>query len=292
MLKRNCLVVSLLLTGLLFIIALAAQAAPVGNLTLVEGTVDLLKGGKVPAVQAKVQDGVDVGDMVRTKTDSRAEIRFVDNTVLTIAPESGITIEDYMFDAATSSRKAVVDVVRGLVHTAVEKVNASGEPDFVMKTHTAVLGVRGTKWYTKLTPTTTDIYTEEAKLEVKNILPEIPGVQILGNFQYCQVGMYLPPTVPIGITQENLQLLEKQMKTGIGASLPDTGPGVQAGGNWPPLSPKYLGERSQVEYLGSGFYVPPRITTPVIPPAVETVTPPPAPQPVRPRPPTGVTTGP
>ena len=292
MLKRNCLMVSLLLTCLLLIIALAAQAAPVGNLTQVEGSVDLLKGGKVPAVPAKVQEGVEVGDMVRTKADSRAEIRFVDNTVLTIAPESGITIEDYMFDAATSSRKAVVDVVRGLVHTAVEKANAGAEPDFVMKTHTAVLGVRGTKWYTKLTPTGTDIYTEEAKLEVKNILPEIPGVQILGNFQYCQVGMYLPPTVPIGITKENLQLLEKQMKTGIGASLPDTGPGAQAGTNWPPLSPKYLGERTQIEYLGSGFYVPPRISTPpVIPHAVETVTPPPAPQPVRPSSPTGFTTG-
>ena len=182
MLKRNCLMVSLLLTCLLLIIAMAAQAAPVGNLTQVEGSVDLLKGGKVPAVPAKVQEGVEVGDMVRTKADSRAEIRFVDNTVLTIAPESGITIEDYMFDAATSSRKAVVDVVRGLVHTAVEKANAGAEPDFIMKTHTAVLGVRGTKWYTKLTPTATDIYTEEAKLEVKKHPPGNPRGPDPGEF--------------------------------------------------------------------------------------------------------------
>ena len=273
MLKRNFMLVSLLLTCLLVWGGQAALAAPVGNFLQVEGNVDLLKGGKVPAVPAKVQGAVDVGDVVRTKSDSRAEIKFVDDSVLTIAPESGITIEEYMYDASISERKAVVGVLRGLVHTAVEKVNAGAEPDFIMKTHTAVLGVRGTRWYTKLLPTATDIYTEKAKLEVRNILPEILGVQIMGNYQYCRVEMCQPPTVPINITKENLDLLEKQMIFGIG-SLSDLGPGPLAGPNWPPLFPKYLGERSQVEYLGSGFYVPPRIAPPTsVPHVVETVTP-------------------
>ena len=266
MLKRNFVLVSLLLTCLLALGALTVQAAPVGNFLQVEGTVDLLRGGKVPAVPAKVQEAVEVGDLVRTKSDSRAQIKFVDDTVLTIAPESGITIEEYMFDAAKSERKAVVGVLRGLVHTAVEKTNPQAGPDFIMKTHTAVLGVRGTRWYTKLLPTATDIYTEEAKLEVRNLLPEIPGVQIMRNYQYCRVGMYLPPTPPLDITKDNLKLLERQMKFGIGAGLGDIGPGLLAGPNWPPLFPKYLGERSQVEYLGSGFYVPPRIGTPPVAP--------------------------
>ncbi len=292
MLKRNFILVSLLLTCLLAFGSQAALAAPVGNFIQVEGNVDLLKGGKVPAIPAKAQGGVEVGDVVRTKSDSRAEIKFVDDSVLAIAPESGITIEEYMYDAAKSERKAVVGVLRGMVHTAVEKVNPTGEPDFIMKTHTAVLGVRGTKWYTKLLPTATDIYTEEAKLEVRNILPEIIGVQIMGNYQYCRVGMFLAPTTPIDISKENLQLLEKQMKYGINTGQTDTGPGPLAGPNWPPLSPKYLGERSLVEYLGSGFYVPPRIAQPhLIPHVVETVAPPP-PAPVRPSPPDGRGTGP
>jgi hypothetical protein len=75
--------------------------------------------------------------------------------------------------------------------------------------------------------------------------------------------MYMAPTKPIDITKENLKLLEKQLIFGIG-NLSDLGPGPLPGPNWPPLSPKYLGERSQVEYLGSGFYVPPRITNPPV----------------------------
>jgi hypothetical protein len=260
--KRNYVWVSLLLICLVVVAPLAAQAAPVGTFIEVEGTVDVLKGGKVPAIPAKLQGPVGVGDMVRTKAQARAQIKFVDDTVLTIAPDSGITIEEYMFDAAKSERKAVVGVLRGLVHTAVEKVYPTAEPDFIMKTHTAVLGVRGTKWYTKLIPTDTDVYTEKEKglkLEVKNIHPEIPGVQIMGPLQFVRVGMYTPPTVPVNITEEDLKVLARQMISGIGAGLTDLSPEALVERLWPPLFPKYSGERSMVEYLGSGFYVPPRI---------------------------------
>jgi hypothetical protein len=270
--KRNYMWVSLLLICLVMVAPLAVQAAPAGTFIEVEGTVDVLKGGKVPAVPAKLQGPVEVGDMVRTKAQSRAQIKFVDDTVLSIAPDSGIKIEKYMFDAAKSERQAVVGVLRGLVHTAVEKVYPTAEPDFIMKTHTAVLGVRGTRWYTKLAPTDTDVYTEDEKglkLEVKNIRPEIPGVQIMGPLQFVRVGMYTPPTVPVNITKEDLKVLALQMKTGIKAGALDLTPEALTERLWPPLFPTYSGERSMAEYLGSGFYVPPRIAPPMIqqPPA-------------------------
>jgi hypothetical protein len=264
--KRNYIWVSLLLICLVMVAPLAAQAAPVGTFIEVEGTVDVLKGGKAPAIPAKLQGPVDVGDMVRTKAQSRAQIKFVDDTVLSISPDSGITVEEYMFDAAKGDRQAVVGVLRGLVHTAVEKVYPKTEPDFIIKTHTAVLGVRGTRWYTKLMPTDTDVYTEGTKLEVRNINPEIPGVQIMGPLQFVRIGMYTSPTVPINITKEDLKVLALQMKTGIGGGAGMTGltPQAMTERLWPPLFPKYSGERSMVEYLGSGFYVPPRIAPPPI----------------------------
>jgi hypothetical protein len=265
--KRNYVWVSLLLICLVMVGPLAVQAAPVGTFIEVEGTVDLLKGGKVPAIPVKVQGPVEVGDLVRTKSQSRAQIKFVDDTVLTIAPESGITIEEYMFDAAKSERKAVVGVLRGLVHTAVEKVYPKAEPDFIMKTHTAVLGVRGTRWFTKLTYNATDVYTEDEKglkLEVRNILPEITGVQLMGPLQYLRVSAYLSPPAPVNITIKDIKALRRQMISGIGLDLLGLGPEALAERLWPPLFPKYSGERSQMEHLGSGFYVPPRIAPPPI----------------------------
>ena len=269
MFKRNILIISGVIICLGAMLSSRAEAAPVGTFIQAEGRVDLLKGGKLPAVEVKAQDGVEVGDVVRTKSQSRAQIKFVDNTVLSIAPESRVTIEEFMFDAAKGERKAVLGVLRGLVHTAVEKVYPKEEPDFIMKTHTAVLGVRGTRWYTKLLPTATDVYTEGSKLEVQNILPEIIGKQLMTDLQYCRIGQFMTPTVPLNITPQDLIPLQQQMQSGTGGgggSQTNGGPGQFAGPQGPPQDPKGLGGLSLIQTLSSGAYVPPRIAPPPPPP--------------------------
>jgi len=281
MLKHFFGLVSLLLICLVGLIP-AAQADPVGTFLQVEGRVDLLKGSRLPATAVKVKDPVAVGDVVRTKSLSRAQIKFVDDTVLTIAPESRVTIEEYMFDGAKGERQAVIQVLRGLVHTAVGKVYPQTEPDFIMKTHTAVLGVRGTRWYTKLLPNSTDIYTEASKLEVKSIFPEVVGVVVMGDLQYVRVGWFIPPTIPVNITQDDLKPLEQQMKFGIGTAEDiDTGPDQLGKVPKLPLAPDYVAEPDPLDNLRSGAYVPPRIASPPIiaPP------PPPPPTPSPPSPP-------
>ncbi|MBM4285523.1 MAG: FecR domain-containing protein [Deltaproteobacteria bacterium] len=206
--KHRGLKVLIWLALLALLGAAAAQAAVVGKFAEVEGSVDLLKGGKLPAAAVKVQDGVEVGDVVRTKSLGRAQIKFIDDTVMTIAPGSRIAIEEYMFDAAKGKRQAVVQVFQGMVKTAVGKVYEAEKPDFILKSHTAVMGVRGTTWYALLTPTATEVYTANSRLEVGNIFPEIPARVLMKSLQYVKVGFGLAPTVPVDITEDDLKLLD------------------------------------------------------------------------------------
>ena len=74
---------------------LPAKAAQVGRFLEVEGKVDLLKRGQLPANAVKVGDLLEVEDVVRTKSQSRALIQFVDDTTLAITPESRVTINDF-----------------------------------------------------------------------------------------------------------------------------------------------------------------------------------------------------
>ena len=90
-----------------------AQADVVGRLTQVEGRVDLLKGGQLPATPVKVDDEVRPGDVLRTKSLSKAQITFIDNSTLTVAPESRVGIEAYMYDPAQQKRNAVIDDLPG-----------------------------------------------------------------------------------------------------------------------------------------------------------------------------------
>jgi hypothetical protein len=88
----RALVAAILMSIMGLVVAAPAEVA--GRLTMVEGRVDLLKGGQLPSVAAKLEDTVSPGDVLRTKSLSKAQITFSDNTVMTISPETRLALEE------------------------------------------------------------------------------------------------------------------------------------------------------------------------------------------------------
>ena len=213
-----------------------AQAGVVGRFTQVEGRVDLLKGGQLPANPVKLDDGVQPGDVLRTKSLSKAQITFIDNSTMTISPESRVAIETYMFDAAKQKRSAVLQLFQGLAHVVVNKFSEVTEPDFVIKTHTAVMGVRGTEFGIRLQPNSSTILNLEGALQVGNIFPEVgqlfqrafkvafsfgpgPGGNqhsvLLHKLEGTTVARGLPPTIAYKISMEDWKGFMLQMASGL-----------------------------------------------------------------------------
>jgi len=118
-----------------------AGAEDVGKFTQVVKTVDHMKGGQPPAVQAKVEDKVANKDVVETHKQSRAQMKFVDETTVTVAPQSKVTIDEYMCDLQKGKCKATMRVLQGLVHTVVPPQKE--KPDLMTKTTNATMGIRG-----------------------------------------------------------------------------------------------------------------------------------------------------
>jgi hypothetical protein len=171
--KNPCLWAVLVIMAIQVGILTGARADVVGHLTEVTGQVDIMKDGKFPATPAKLQDGVEPGDVVRTKSASKAQITLIDNSTITIAPESKVAIEDYMFEPAQKKRNAVFQLFRGLAYVVVNKVFKVQNPDFIVKTHTAIMGVRGTEFGIRLYPASSTILNFKGVLEVGNFYPEI-----------------------------------------------------------------------------------------------------------------------
>ena len=173
---RKCAFFWLVLAILAFQVGVPANAQAadvVGRLTQVEGRVDLLRGGKLPAIPVTLNDGVQVGDVLRTKSMSKAQITFTDNSTMTISPESRVGIETYMFDSSKDKRNSVVQLFQGLADVAVSKIFKAAEPDFVVKTQTAIMGARGTDFGVLTDPNSSDVLNFEGLLQVGNILPEV-----------------------------------------------------------------------------------------------------------------------
>jgi hypothetical protein len=212
---------------------LAAYAAVVGRFTLVRGDVDVLRGGKIPGIPAKVQDGVEEGDIIRTKSKAKAQLKMVDDSIITLAPESRLAIAHYQYNPVRGERRAVLRAFRGLVHTVVNRIIKTEEPDFLMETHTATLGVRGTNWYTLLGPNFTSAFLLQGILGVKSNLPTLPALLLLQSGQFTQIPQGKQPFPPQPLTPQILKMLEKLMDTGLSGSgvefgLPAPGAGGQS----------------------------------------------------------------
>ncbi|HZK13490.1 MAG TPA: FecR family protein, partial [Desulfobaccales bacterium] len=211
-----------------------ASAEVVGHITQVEGRVDLLKGGKLPATPVALQDKVESADVVRTKSLSKAQITFIDNSVITLSPESRLAVEEYRFDPAQQKRNAVLNLFQGMAHVVVNKLFKVAEPDFVIKTHTAVTGVRGTDFGVRLQPNASTILNFEGVTQVANIFPEVsqldrrafkaayafgppgsPNSVLLKAMQGTTVGRGLPPTLPFTITGQDKQQFMNQLSYGV-----------------------------------------------------------------------------
>ena len=258
-----------LLFGLM--IAAGAQAAVVGRFTAVDGPVDILRQGKVPATAARVNDGVEPGDVIRTKAKAKAQLKFIDDSRVTLAPQSRMAVADFVYDADKGERRAVLSFFKGVMHTVVTSLLKVQAPNFLMQTHTAILGVRGTETYTVLLPNATGAYLIDGLLEVSSNNPQIQGGQLLQRLEFSTIPLGQPPTLPRLISPAMLEMLKNLMNTGLeetaflGVGAAPSAPGVLQ-------LPEVLGFTRQ-DRLNQPV-IPPQVVPPVMaPPAAPTPTP-------------------
>ena len=220
--------------ALILLLPLAAQAAAVGRFTMVTGEVDLLKQGKLPAVAAKVQDPVEAGDLIRTKAKAKAQITFVDGTTLTLAPESRVAVADFVYTPESRARRAVLRLFRGLAHTVVSRILEIQEPEFIMETMTAVIGVRGTDFHTLVTPECAYVYLERGRLSTASANRQVPGVVMLGDRQKNQICLDQKPGPALVLTRADEEMLLRLMDTGVPTDLEPPVEGPPPGFELPP----------------------------------------------------------
>lgn len=134
--------VALLSCSILLFSDMVYAAENIASFQMVRGIVHILHKGTLPAVVAKNGDMLSSGDIVRTKSDSSADVAFIDGSLLKISPRSRVDMGVY-FDGQNKNI-ANVKLARGRVETVVPK-GATGRT-FEVQTPNAICGVRGTDW--------------------------------------------------------------------------------------------------------------------------------------------------
>ncbi len=116
-----------------------AEARPIGVAQDVKNTVT----GDANNTKRRIRKGGDVfqNELIKTGFFSRAELRFIDKTLLSLSARSTVRLDSFVYNPKTRSGKIVINTLKG----AFRFVSGSAvKSAYSIKTPVATIGVRGT----------------------------------------------------------------------------------------------------------------------------------------------------
>ena len=138
--------------GLLLVCAFAvnfAFAQTAGKILLAVGDVSAVRGGERVRLVAGAMVGA--GDSVVTGTDSYAQIRFSDDALVALKPETEFRIERFNFTGRQDgSETAVFRLVRGGFRTLTGQIGKLNRDQYQLLTTQATIGIRGTHYQVQI----------------------------------------------------------------------------------------------------------------------------------------------
>lgn len=111
----------------------------IGVSAIVVSRVDALGGSRDR--QLRVGDRVFQNERIETAADGRAQILFLDETSITVGPNSAVVLDTFVFDPDGGRHSVVIEATHGVLRF----VSGSGDSrSFQIRTPVATVGVRGT----------------------------------------------------------------------------------------------------------------------------------------------------
>lgn len=131
----------------------SAQAAPVGQVTNLSGPLFAVNAEGTRRVLS-VGSSVDTGDTLVTEGNTYAQVRFLDQGVVTLRPGTHFKIEAFAYEAqAPEKDNAVFGLLKGAMRKMTGLIGKRGNQDaYRVVTPTATIGIRGTGYGAVLCP--------------------------------------------------------------------------------------------------------------------------------------------
>lgn len=184
----------------------SAQAESIGTVSVVSGDVSWTRNG-VP-VQLQRGDALAAGDVVVTGTGARVVLRMNDGSAVTLGAVTNFRIAEWRYTAGADNNSALFELTEGAFRFVTGLITRQQNPDLVVRTPSAAIGIRGTDfWGGYLDPGTLDVLLVDGEhaLEIRNA----KGSALIHEAGYgVTVSKNAAPTAPIkwGIPKLNRAL--------------------------------------------------------------------------------------
>jgi hypothetical protein len=128
---------------IILLLGLSLYAKNIATITALNGSAVIVRDGS--NVEATLGAKLQEKDNIKTQEDSKVQIIFEDETIITIGKNSDFSIKEYVFD---NVKKPVARfaMLKGAMRTITGKIGKVAPDKFSVKTKTATIGIRGTNF--------------------------------------------------------------------------------------------------------------------------------------------------
>ena len=130
--------------GFALVVAMPAFAQSVGQVKVSSGAVSIERAGK--RIPASVGTHIEAADNIVTGADGAAGITFVDNSRLSVGPNSTLAISRFNFNPTTHEGNFDSALKRGTLSVISGKLAKRSPDGMTVSTPSTILGVRGTEF--------------------------------------------------------------------------------------------------------------------------------------------------
>jgi hypothetical protein len=147
--KTNGLIMLSILVFSIFISPKFASAADaIGQVKTLTGQATVSREGTV--TDLNIGSKLFQQDVITTKVKARLGLTFLDNSMFSMGPESELSLASFTFDTTTYKGAFETNMKRGTLAAVSGKIAKYNPGAMTLKTPSAILGVRGTRFLVKV----------------------------------------------------------------------------------------------------------------------------------------------
>jgi len=185
--------------------------SPVGRILSTSGKVIIVHADMSRGYWAKNDLPVFEGDIIVTRQTGKVQFQLNDDSIVTLAPDTKLTIDKSVFDPDEKVRNSLMQLAVGKAHFYVKKLFVFKLYDFLVKTPTATVGVRGSQWIMEVYETLTRITTQE-KTVIEVWSPSFPEKKsTLTALEQTVVAVEETPTEPTKVSLDTIDQIKEDL---------------------------------------------------------------------------------
>ncbi len=106
-------------------------------------------------------------DEIKTSNNTKVQLLFKDNTIISIGNNSTFQIYNYLYDEENNKFEAKFNMFKGTFKTITGKIGKKAPENFLLKTKTASIGIRGTQIVISIEDNQEKIFCTEGRIFVQ-----------------------------------------------------------------------------------------------------------------------------